>query len=92
MYLQFTTGNNMKRVLILILAISTSAAARHKKTEARPGPYVFTTKSSAQTLKELIFESKRRLHARFRQSVPVSFLETSADPRHGCDFHGVKYV
>jgi hypothetical protein len=50
----------MKRILILILAISTFAAAGHKKTEARPGPYVFATKSSAQTLKALIFESNLR--------------------------------
>ena len=37
-------------------------------------------------------ESKGRLHARFRQSAPVSFLETRADARRGCDFHGLKYV
>jgi len=46
----------MKRALILILAISTLAVARHKKAEARPGPYVFIAKSSAQTLKALLFE------------------------------------
>ena len=46
----------MKRALILILATSTLAVARHKKAEARPGPYVFIAKSSAQTLKALLFE------------------------------------
>jgi len=40
----------MKRVLILILAITTLAAARDKKSKAPPGSYVFTTKASAQTL------------------------------------------
>jgi hypothetical protein len=44
----------MKRVLILILAISTLAAARDKTAKARPGPYVFTSKAHAQTLKALI--------------------------------------
>ena len=46
----------MKRVLILILAISTLAAARDKKAKPHPGPYVFTSKSSAQTLKALIVQ------------------------------------
>jgi hypothetical protein len=44
----------MKRVLILILAITTVATARDKKSKAQPGPYVFTSKASAQTLKALI--------------------------------------
>jgi len=44
----------MKRVLILILAITTLAVARDKKSKAQPGPYIFTSKASAQTLKELI--------------------------------------
>ena len=47
----------MKRVLILILAITTLAAARDKKSKAPPGPYVFTSKASAQTLKVLIVQS-----------------------------------
>ena len=46
----------MKRVLILILAITTLAAARDKKAKPHPGPYVFTSKSSAQTLKALIVQ------------------------------------
>src|SRR5208337_3974672 len=52
----------MKRVLILILilAISTLAAARDKKPKAQPGPYVFTSKSSAQTLKALIVQENLR--------------------------------
>jgi hypothetical protein len=47
----------MKRVLILILAITTLAAARDKKSKAPPGPYVFTSKASAQTLKVLIVQT-----------------------------------
>ena len=46
----------MKRVLILMLAITTLAAARDKKPKAQPGPYVFTSKASAQTLKTLIVQ------------------------------------
>jgi hypothetical protein len=48
----------MKRamILILILAITTFAAARDKKEKAKPGPYVFTTKASAQTVKALIVQ------------------------------------
>src|SRR4029077_8078451 len=47
----------MKRVLILILAITTLAGARDKKSKAPPGPYVFTSKASAQTLKVLIVQT-----------------------------------
>jgi hypothetical protein len=50
----------MKRVLILVLAISTLAAARDKKAKPQPGPYVFTSKSSAQTLKVLIVQENLR--------------------------------
>lgn len=50
----------MKRVLILILALSTLAAARDKKPKVHPGPYVFTGKSSAQTLKALIVQENLR--------------------------------
>ena len=58
---KFATGKDMKRILILILAISTLAAARDKKTNARPGPYVFTSRSSAQTLKVLIVQANLRV-------------------------------
>jgi hypothetical protein len=47
----------MKRVLILILVITTLAAARDKKPKTQPGPYVFTSKASAQTLKALIVQA-----------------------------------
>jgi len=47
----------MKRVLILILAITTLAAARDKKSKAQPGPYIFASKASAQTLKVLIVQA-----------------------------------
>jgi len=46
----------MKRVLIVILAMTTLAAARDKKSKAQPGPYVFTSKASAQTLKAVIVQ------------------------------------
>jgi hypothetical protein len=48
----------MKRVLILILVlvVSTLAAARDKKVKPHPGPYVFTSKASAQTLKAIIVQ------------------------------------
>ena len=46
----------MKRVLILMLALTTLAAARDKKPKAQPGPYVFTTKASAQTIKTVIVQ------------------------------------
>jgi hypothetical protein len=49
-------GKSMKRALILLLAISTLAAARDKKPKVQPGPYVFTSKASAQTLKALIVQ------------------------------------
>ena len=47
----------MKRVLILILAVTTFAVARDKKSKAPPGPYVFTSNASAQTLKVLIVQT-----------------------------------
>ena len=50
----------MKRVLILILAITTLAVARDKKSKTQPGPYIFTSKASAQTLKELIVQTNLR--------------------------------
>ena len=50
----------MKRALILLLAISTLAAARDKKSRPQPGPYVFTSKASAQTLKALIVQENLR--------------------------------
>jgi hypothetical protein len=50
----------MKRVLILLLVMTTFATARDKKPKAQPGPYVFTTKASAQTIKELIVQYNLR--------------------------------
>ena len=46
----------MKRALILLLSISTLAVARDKKPKLHPGPYVFTSKAPAQTLKALIVQ------------------------------------
>jgi hypothetical protein len=53
-------GKSMKRALILLLAISTLAVARDKKPKAQPGPYVFTSKASAQALKALIVQENLR--------------------------------
>jgi hypothetical protein len=54
-------GKSMKRVLILILVMSTLAAARDKKPkQPQAGPYVFTSKASAQTLKALIVQENLR--------------------------------
>jgi hypothetical protein len=50
----------MKRALILILALSTLVVPRDKKAKARPGPYAFTSKASAQTLKVLIVQANLR--------------------------------
>jgi hypothetical protein len=50
----------MKRVLILLLAITTLAGARDKKPKAQPGPYLFTGKASAQVLKALIVQANVR--------------------------------
>jgi hypothetical protein len=51
----------MKRVaiLILLLAMTSLAAARDKKPKAKPGPYVFTSKASAQTVKGVIVQANR---------------------------------
>ena len=53
-------GKRMRRALILLLAISTLVAARDKKSRPQPGPYVFTSKASAQTLKVLIVQENLR--------------------------------
>lgn len=50
----------MKRILLLMLVITTLAAARDKKPKAQPGPYVFTSKASAQTLKVIIVQENLR--------------------------------
>ncbi len=53
-------GKSMKRVLILMLALTSLAAARDKKPKAQPGPYVFTSKASVQTVKGLIVQENLR--------------------------------
>ena len=76
----------MKRVLILILAITTLAAARDKKSKAQPGPYVFTSKASAQTIKALIVQANLTLgytldsdkQLQFRFSMPAQMPLMSA--------------
>ncbi len=51
----------MKRVLIVILAITSLAGARDKKQKVfPPGPYVFTSKASAGVLKRLIVQENLR--------------------------------
>jgi hypothetical protein len=77
----------MKRVLILILAVTTLAAARDKKSKAQPGPYIFTSKASAQTLKALIVQANLALGytldsndkpLQFRVSMPAQMPLVSA--------------
>src|SRR5258706_12048461 len=46
----------VKKTLILVLMLATIAVAKEKKPKAQPGPYVFTSKASAQTLKPLIVQ------------------------------------
>jgi hypothetical protein len=76
----------MKRTLILILAMTISAAARDKKSKAQPGPYLFTSKASAQTLKTLIVQENLALgytldsdkQLQFRFSTPAQMPLVSA--------------
>jgi len=76
----------MKRVLILILTMTIWAAARDKKPRAQPGPYVFTSKASAQTLKALIVQQNLNLgykldsdkQLQFRFSMPAQMPLVSA--------------
>jgi hypothetical protein len=87
----------MKRVtiLILILAIATLAGARDKKTKAKPGPYVFSSKASAQTVKGVIvqanlndgytLDSEDELHFRFSKPAQMPlygqiFMASNACP------------
>lgn len=82
----YKRGERVKRVLILILAMTTLAAARDKKTKAQPGPYVFTSKASAQTLKALIVQQNLALgyaldsdkQLEFRFSMPAQMPLVSA--------------
>lgn len=76
----------MKRILILILAMTTLAGARDKKSKAQPGPYVFTSKASAPTLKALIVQENLALgytldsdkQLQFRFSIPAQMPLVSA--------------
>ena len=78
-------GEAYERVLILMLAIATLAAARDKKPKAQPGPYVFNSKATAQNSQttDRSIQSKGWLHTRLRQPVPVAFLQASTDAIHG---------
>jgi hypothetical protein len=63
----------MKRVLILILAMTTLAVARDKKSKAQPGPYLFTSKASAQTIKALIVQANLALGYTLDSDKPLQF-------------------
>src|ERR1700733_7501510 len=63
----------MKRVLILILAITTLATARDKKPKVQPGPYIFTSKASTQTLKVLIVQENLREGYTLDSDHPLQF-------------------
>lgn len=76
----------MKRVLILILAMTTLSGARDKKSKAQSGPYVFTSNASAPTLKALIVKQNLALgytldsdkQLQFRFSIPAQMPLVSA--------------
>jgi hypothetical protein len=76
----------MKRVLILILTMTTLAVARDKKSKAQPGPYIFTSKASAQSIKEVIVQQNQALgytldsdkQLEFRFSMPAQMPLVSA--------------
>lgn len=63
----------MKRVLILVLVITTFAAARDKKAKSQPGPYVFTSKASAQTVKTMIVQENLRGGYTLDSDQPLQF-------------------
>lgn len=63
----------MRRVLILILAVTTLAAARDKKSKAQAGPYVFTSKASAQTVKAAIVQENLALGYTLDSDKPLQF-------------------
>ncbi len=63
----------MKRVLIVILAMTALAAAREKKPKAQPGPYVFTSKASAQTVRALIMQENLRGGYSLDSDQPLQF-------------------
>lgn len=62
MSVEFKWGKSMKRLLILLLVLTatTSAVARDKRTKAKAGPYRFSSKASAQAVKNLIVEASLR--------------------------------
>ena len=84
----------MRRVLILILAITALAAARDKKPKAQPGPYVFTSKASAQTLKPLIvqynlkdgytLDADNQFQLRFSKPAQMPFMGALLSIPSGC--------
>jgi hypothetical protein len=63
----------MKRVLILLLVMTTFGAARDKKPKTQPGPYVFTAKASAQTIKTLIVQYNLRDGYALDSDTPLQF-------------------
>jgi hypothetical protein len=64
----------MKRVLIVVLAITSLAAGRDKKQKAfPPGPYVFTSKASAPVLKRLIVQENLREGYTLDSDKPLQF-------------------
>lgn len=74
----------MKRVLIVMLVLTTLAGAKDKKPKAQPGPYVFTSKASALTLKTIIvqynlkdgytLDSDNQFQMRFSKPAQMPFM------------------
>ena len=63
----------MKRFLIVVLAMTTLAAARDRKTKAQEGPYVFTSKASAQTVKAMIVQVSSASGYSLESDQPLQF-------------------
>lgn len=84
----------MKRVLLTIILITTVAAARDKKTKSQPGPYVFTSKASAQAVKALItqvslaggysLESDQQMQFRFAKPAQMPLIDAVFTASSAC--------
>ena len=92
----------MKRILIVILAMTTLAAGRDKKSKTQPGPYTFTSKASVQTVKELIvkenlargytLDSDKQLQFRFSMPGQMPLVNAIFEASSACPGKTTKKV
>jgi len=92
----------MKRILIVILAMTTLAAGRDKKAKVQPGPYAFTSKASVQTVKELIvkenlargytLDSDKQLQFRFSMPGQMPLVNAIFEASSACPGKTTKKV